>query len=202
MGDTILFFAIRMKNIKAVEILINKGFNVEFKNNDGDTPFHFAIKNSNTPLEIMNIFLSKTTNFNIQNNKGETLLMLTSAPFSIGDSESQQIIKILLEKGVDPNLQNNNGNTVLHLNYHNFYNSLTLVKNGAKLSILNNKKISPLSIFRAKVLVQDEYRNTKIDHENPFETSKKLHSDNLVLMKLALINNSVEKDEINIVDFI
>ena len=75
LGDTILFFAIRMKNIKAVEILINKGFNVEFKNNDGDTPFHFAIKNSNTPLEIINIFLSKTTNFNIQNNKGETLLM-------------------------------------------------------------------------------------------------------------------------------
>ena len=55
-----------------VKYFVEKGANIEAKNNDGDTPLHYACLNQKT--EIVKYFIEKGANIEAKNKNGNTPL--------------------------------------------------------------------------------------------------------------------------------
>jgi len=70
-----------------VKYFIDKGANINKKNNDGNTPLHIALKQKN--MEIIGILLKNKAKLDIPNNDGDI-------PFEFFDSEMKK--KFGLEK--------------------------------------------------------------------------------------------------------
>jgi ankyrin repeat protein len=136
------------------------------KNNDGDTPAHYATANAIEALREAGVQMK---DFNIKNNDG--LTPLQNAVFynkkdvvmalgkelvlSTGDilhfaavNNCANMIETLLDLGVDLNAKNDYGNAAIHLalNKNNAEFVIALGKAGADLKIANSKGDRPLQI--------------------------------------------------------
>jgi len=92
--------------------LIENGFDIYFKNNEGNNAVHIACLYNN--IEIVKFLFETLSNFEIndQNNKGETALhiMLKIYNDNFRDNDiAFNIIKYLLQKGANPRIRNNEG---------------------------------------------------------------------------------------------
>ena len=129
-------------NVELIRTLINRGIDVNIKNNYRKDALHeasvyYIYKDGK---EALNLVLDSGVDVNSRYENDKTLLMSLC---SIGRSE---VIKLLLEHGADVNLQDADGNTALHkaLESGCFGNldsniSQILIKNGANINIKNRE---------------------------------------------------------------
>jgi len=92
-------------NIEIVNLLIEHGTNVNYENDEGETPLIAARRNKNHSL--IKLLIEKGADINYENKKGLTALMS-----ACGENDIESV-KILLTMGVDVNYISKNGNTAL-----------------------------------------------------------------------------------------
>lgn len=83
-----LFKAVKKGNIARVAELINKGADINAKDNDGKTALIYAADKGHT--EIATLLIDKGANVNAKSNGGKTALMLARA---IGHEDIVQLLK-------------------------------------------------------------------------------------------------------------
>jgi ankyrin repeat protein len=106
-GDTILMWAVRKGLKEVVEFLLNRGAEVNLKNNNGKTPLMVSYEN----LEITRLLIAYGAKVNEQDNQGMSALMW----IIVKRQPNINIIKFLLSKSADVNLKNQAGWTALML---------------------------------------------------------------------------------------
>jgi hypothetical protein len=100
-----LFSAIESGDLAQVRALLDKGFDINFQNQEGETPLMAAL--SRGKLDIVEALLAKGADPNIPNNEGRTILMEAAG------LEMPDLVKILLDKGAKVNLKDHEGETAL-----------------------------------------------------------------------------------------
>ena len=103
-GSTALHHAAGYGPLANVELLINKGADVNAKNSRRSTPLHWAIHDEGK----VRLLLSKGSEINAKQAQGRTPLFLAAM---LGDG--LPTMQLLLARGADPNLASANGQTPL-----------------------------------------------------------------------------------------
>src|SRR5262245_22178664 len=103
-GSTALHHAAGYGSLANLELLIDKGADVNAKNRRGSTPLHWAIHDE----AKVRLLLSKGADVNTKQAQGRTPLFLAAL---LGDGVPT--IRLLFAKGADPNLASANGQTPL-----------------------------------------------------------------------------------------
>jgi ankyrin repeat protein len=135
--DTVLHYSCRLgKSILVKLFLDTRNFNINERNNDGDTPLSIACDCGYT--DITSLLIKYGANCNCENNKFKTPLILASellSPFDV------QMCKLLIEDGSALlNYQTNNFNHIL-LSASKFGN-LELIRYLASLNVNLNLKFN------------------------------------------------------------
>lgn len=103
---TLLRFCIIYGRSDMVQLLIERGANVNLRDNFGTTPLHVAC-GSNKP-DIVNLLLDAGADINAFDNDNES----TATPIFLVEG-NYELIKLLIRRGANVNLKNNNGDTIL-----------------------------------------------------------------------------------------
>jgi len=106
-GQRPIHYAVYMRLVEMVELLIQHGANVDAADVDGNTPLHYAARYG---LDIVLLLVQHGAKVNVQNNKGETPLH-DAVKYSY---EHSDVIMFLLKEGADTALTDNWRNTPLH----------------------------------------------------------------------------------------
>ena len=101
-GWTAIKLAARRSLEKCVEILLSNGADPNIPDNEKFTSLHNAVNS----VDILKLLLSKCSNVNAQNNKGETPLYLAV------EKSSYECTMSLLEHNADPNIGDNEGTSI------------------------------------------------------------------------------------------
>jgi len=89
-----------------VHFLVQKGFAMNVRNNDGETGFHLACFNGK--LNVVQFLLQKGFDMNVRGNGGETGFHWAC------DRGKLNVVHFLVEKGFDMNVVDNYGDTGFH----------------------------------------------------------------------------------------
>ena len=95
-GRTLLHYAVKYKNIKAIKLLIKSGVNPEICDDEYNTPLHLAVLRGN--VEVIKELLKYNVNINSTAEFDQTPLHLA---ITINNYE---IVKLLLDNGADQDL--------------------------------------------------------------------------------------------------
>lgn len=102
-GSSIMDYACTSKNTQLVSALIEKKFDVNRKNGEGETPLFMAVLNDNHV--ILDLLAANCDDVNEKNRNSWTALHLACYHYEV------ESIKILLSKGADVNAVNRKGET-------------------------------------------------------------------------------------------
>ena len=94
-------------DIDAVEWLLTEGFDLEDKNNKGNTVFLCAAQNENIPFQILSLLKHKGADIKVKNKDGQNALMNVCS-----GSCDIETVKWLLAEGFNLEEKDNQGNTV------------------------------------------------------------------------------------------
>ncbi|UNF62747.1 ankyrin repeat domain-containing protein [Spiroplasma poulsonii] len=125
-------------NPEIVQLLLDKGADVNLQNKNGDIPLITAIKNND--LKMVQLLLDNGADINLQN-KNVDIPLITAIK-----NNDLKMVQLLLDKGADVNLQNKNG--LIPLDYAMDRNNKELVQflidNGAGVNIKDWFGCTPL----------------------------------------------------------
>jgi ankyrin repeat protein len=152
--------AAQANNWALVQSLVQNGANVNERDEEGNTAFHFAIYAGN--IDLAKFLLNNGADTNAQNNEG-----LTGLNFATLLMVSPQIVEFLLNNGADTNIKGKNGNTALY--YAVFRGNADVVKllvrNGAYINYNNAQNITCNTALQlAVVWGRQEIRDFLKDH--------------------------------------
>ncbi len=136
-GNTLLHIAARSHRPEAVVFLIDKGANVNAKNNRGLTPLHGLGHWEDIDVKIATLLIKYGADVNAQHDGSG--VPLHSAVFQ----DNVDLVKLLLENGANPNLANDVGDTPLHRAVHLNHKvaiAKLLIEHGADVNIKSTKK--------------------------------------------------------------
>lgn len=140
-GFTALRYAINGGDLKAVEILLKSGVQVDLSDNAGNTPLFEAC---DTFPESVKLLISAGANVNAANIGGQTPIMIASA-------DNPEIIEILIKNGAHINSADNEGWTPLM--YASKYQSrsipILLKQNNININLRDNQGHTALQIAAA-----------------------------------------------------
>ena len=113
-GNTYLHLSIINKLISLVELLLQKGININSQNNEGNTALHYAYNLNN--IKLISLLISNNADINIKNNKGiiPSKIELNSLNNDINQSFNDICYKSYynnIDKNISIQLNNNNDNT-------------------------------------------------------------------------------------------
>lgn len=99
--------AVQNGDIKQIIDLLRKEYDVNGRDQNGETPLMYHIHNENVDAngKLPQLLLSHGADANAQDNEGKTYLHKTTVPF---------LAKMLISYGADLNIQDKLGNTALH----------------------------------------------------------------------------------------
>ncbi len=100
-GLSALHVAIKMGDLKIAKILLENGADINFQDNNGNTPLILAIKKKD--LELVSFVVLQGADVNLANNEGIT--PLHQGAFS----GNEKVVDFLLKAKADPHLKNNDG---------------------------------------------------------------------------------------------
>ena len=149
MNEEELIKACEDGDLKKVESLVEKGFDINAKNNYGWTALMWASTIGISTIDIVKYLVKEGADINAKNNYGWTALMFASMVGSF------DIVKHLIYKGSDINIKNNDGDTALILisnmrdnNNNNIINSiLTNATSHKRDTLLNGEDLKTISIL-------------------------------------------------------
>lgn len=168
-----LMAAIYENNYGIVELLINKGADVNYETKSGYTPLLTAIDNSNrekkkeekgeennydVSCDIVELLIDRGANVSALNKDG-----INPIENAI-HGNNYDIMVLLFEKGVKINDKNGSGNTPLHLAVYKINLAMVnfLIGKGADINEINEKNMTPLSVTKYKL----DHRRNHTDREN------------------------------------
>lgn len=106
-GETALMLAVRNGHTDTVELLINKGADIEAKDEDGQTPLMFEAAWGD--IETVKLLIDKGAAIEARDDDGNTPLMQAAKQYRT------EIVKLLLKKGADIEAKDDDGQTALDL---------------------------------------------------------------------------------------
>ena len=117
-GWTPLHLACFFGGYEAVELLIERGADVNARSQNGMTnmPIHAAVAGKRTA--IVSLLLSKGADPNVQQNNGVTPIQQSTSHYDI------EMTKLLLDYGADPKLQQQSGKTAISIAEENNYEEI------------------------------------------------------------------------------
>ncbi len=92
-GNTLLIISILQNNIDIIELLINKGADVNIENRHGETPLLLAVYEED--IDIVELLIDTGAGINIKDDAGDTPLSL-----AVGNND-KYIIRLLLNAGAE-----------------------------------------------------------------------------------------------------
>ncbi len=104
-GEALLHNVAQKGCKKAVELLIEKGLDVNAPDKYGETPLYCAVAHK----EIVELLIEKGANINGSHKDGETLLHRAAG------QGSKDVVELLIEKGLDVNARDKDGKTPLDI---------------------------------------------------------------------------------------
>jgi hypothetical protein len=93
-----------LRRAEEIEDLIQKGADINVKDETGETPLYRAV--FNREMDAVKVLLAHGADVNVKENDGWTALMWAAY------KGSKDIVQMLLEKGADVNIENNYGSRV------------------------------------------------------------------------------------------
>ncbi|MBC6415878.1 MAG: ankyrin repeat domain-containing protein [Bdellovibrionales bacterium] len=144
-GISTLFFAIEIKNLEMIEILIALGVDVNVRDNKRQTPLHYASRYG-TLNKVVKDLLKKGADVNAKDKFRYTPLHIVS----IYNSENLDVMKTLLEAKAEVNAKDHNGNTPLYwaVESQRIDKVKVLLEFGADPNIKNKNEETPYDIIR------------------------------------------------------
>ncbi len=142
-GNTQLHNAIQDNESEVIDILIANGAQVNAKNNNDNTPLHYAGKSQ----EITALLINKGADVNAKNNQGITPLH---------NVRQAEVATILIAHGADINAQDKKGKTPLHYLVINDSQSAAelLINEGANVNAKDNNNQTPLDYVRSQEMAK------------------------------------------------
>jgi len=144
-------------SVSMVRLLIEKGADINAKNNDEETPLHRAVWQSN--LDVIRLLIEKGATVNAKGNGGR--IPLHEAAFK-GNPE---VVRLLIEKGATVNAKDSEGKTPLYW-AATAINGIPdiirlLIEKGADVNAKNNNGITPLYVAKVNkhIAVADYLRS-------------------------------------------
>ena len=169
MRMTPLIAAIFANNYDIVELLINKGANVNDEGKYGFTPLLAAVNSSNHEKEkgeenyrvsynIVQLLIDRGANVSQLNKDGANPIENAIHGSNI------EIIDLLFNEGVKINDKNGSGNTPLHLAVYENNPGIVnfLINKGVDINEINDRNMTPLLVAKSKL----EYRRDRTEDEN------------------------------------
>jgi len=108
-GGTPLMYAAYIGNIEVIKLLIEKGADVNARNNHNGTALMLAAQRGD--LVLVKLLIEKGADPRVRHASGYTALMYAAA----SESSDSELIKVFLAKGVELNVKANDGETALKL---------------------------------------------------------------------------------------
>lgn len=139
--ETPLHVAVRCDNGKLVELLLDRGANVNAVERRNRTPLHAAVR-YDSHKGLVELLLKKGAIVNAIDNLG-----MTPLHFAL-KYDNGKLVELLLEKGANISAVDMRGQTPLHIAVHYVREELVklLLKKGANVNAIDNKGMTPLSI--------------------------------------------------------
>jgi ankyrin repeat protein len=131
-GSTPLHIACLQNQVAVANFLIDKGANVNARDNWNHTPLHNANGVFGQDYELIKRLIAKGTDVNAQGNRGETPL-----EWSAADRGNVEVTRLLIDNGADINLCAKGAISILHRAIKNNQKETAklLVERGAKLNL-------------------------------------------------------------------
>ena len=107
--QTPLHLAIRKNNMKVMDFLLSRGFKVNTVDSSGRTPVHYVAAILGVMALKLLLGFDAKFNLNLQDNQGQTLLMIALSRKASGEL----LVENLIERGVDLNVTDINNRTAL-----------------------------------------------------------------------------------------
>jgi len=135
-----LFESVKSGNLNIVNLLLDKGADINIRNSVGYTALHAAIHRDNGPL--IKLLLDRGIDPNIPGHKGENSLSFALDRQDRLDAILPSVIELLVQNDVDPNSPDQNNQTSLFYAVKRSNAPLIqfLLNNGANVNHLDNRR--------------------------------------------------------------
>ncbi|MGR3302530.1 MAG: ankyrin repeat domain-containing protein [Candidatus Scalindua sp.] len=143
-GNSLLHYAIGSENYNLAKFLIEKGIDLNRKNNNGIIALDLALRKGN--LQIVKLLLDRGSTVNTQNSKFNS--PLHSAIYFKDKEERKKVIHLLMKYNININVQNTWGDTILHSAVRMAENELInlILYYNPNLTLKNKNGLNPLEL--------------------------------------------------------
>jgi ankyrin repeat protein len=111
-----------IEDFEKVKILLEKGADVNEKDEYGDTPLMIAACNLDT--KTVKLLLENGADVNSQDKYGDTALSIIIKKSYIKEKETKDLARLLVKHGADVNLVDCNGNSAYNILTSKYFNEL------------------------------------------------------------------------------